>query len=244
MGFGEPSRDLWGSGQRCSVSPSPGAAGGARAPSGPALGTKGLQALAVGICATWLAVTRSDPCPMTGSEPVSLPPPRFMDPAHCIPRATICVSRFLTPNRSFPAAAGAGAVGFWLSGDSATALAGSQVGFGQDGGCGGGWAGLRCPTLAGASRTLPTELGKETAGGSGLGATIPMGFKRPRGAAGTQDGLFRLTMRTLVLLAALVAAAAGTETFVGYGGSAGDGVAGMGMVALVGTPKVGQTPPG
>ncbi|XP_069720378.1 carboxypeptidase A1-like [Phaenicophaeus curvirostris] len=43
-----------------------------------------------------------------------------------------------------------------------------------------------------------------------------MGFKKPRGAVGTQDELFRLTMRTLVLLAALVAVAAGTETFVGH----------------------------
>lgn len=52
-------------------------------------------------------------------------------------------------------------------------------------------------------------------GRGGLGATIPMGFKRPRGVAGMRDGLFWLTMRTLVLLAALVAAVAGTETFVG-----------------------------
>ncbi|XP_050747335.1 carboxypeptidase A1-like [Gymnogyps californianus] len=43
-----------------------------------------------------------------------------------------------------------------------------------------------------------------------------MGFKRPPCAVGPWDGLFRLTMRALVLLAALVAAAAGTETFVGH----------------------------
>ncbi|KAM6301865.1 carboxypeptidase A1-like [Podargus strigoides] len=43
-----------------------------------------------------------------------------------------------------------------------------------------------------------------------------MGFKRPWGAVGTQDGLFRLTMRTLVLLVALVAVATGIETFVGH----------------------------
>ncbi|XP_054034462.1 carboxypeptidase A1 [Dryobates pubescens] len=43
-----------------------------------------------------------------------------------------------------------------------------------------------------------------------------MGFKRPLSAVGTQDRLFWLTMmRALVLLAALVAAVAGTETFVG-----------------------------
>jgi len=51
--------------------------------------------------------------------------------------------------------------------------------------------------------------------GAQLGATVPTGFKRPRGAAGTRNGLFRLMMRALVLLAALVAAATGTETFVG-----------------------------
>ncbi|XP_075347621.1 carboxypeptidase A1-like [Mycteria americana] len=43
-----------------------------------------------------------------------------------------------------------------------------------------------------------------------------MGFKRPQGAVGTRDGLCRLTMRVLLLLAALVAAAASTETFVGH----------------------------
>ncbi|KAM6137052.1 carboxypeptidase A1-like [Pterocles gutturalis] len=43
-----------------------------------------------------------------------------------------------------------------------------------------------------------------------------MGFKRPQGDTGTQNRLFRLTMRSLVLLAALVAAAAGIENFVGH----------------------------
>lgn len=60
-------------------------------------------------------------------------------------------------------------------------------------------------------------LGKGTAGGGGgLKATILLGFKRPLCAVGTQDRLFQLmTMRAVVLLAALVAAVAGTETFVG-----------------------------
>ncbi|XP_074020602.1 carboxypeptidase A1-like [Numenius arquata] len=43
-----------------------------------------------------------------------------------------------------------------------------------------------------------------------------MGFKRSRGAVRTQDRLLRLTMRALVLLAALVAVTAGTETFIGH----------------------------
>lgn len=48
-----------------------------------------------------------------------------------------------------------------------------------------------------------------------LGVTIPMGFKRLRVAVGTQNRLFPATMRVLILLAALVAVATSTETFVG-----------------------------
>lgn len=97
-----------------------------------------------------------------------------------------------------------------------TALAGSQDRFGWDREHRRrGTAGLLCPTLASASRSLLTALGKGTAGGAGLVAAILMGFKRPQGALGAQEGLLRLTMRALVLLAALVAVAAGTETFVG-----------------------------
>ncbi|KAM6424715.1 uncharacterized protein O9250_002245 [Rhynochetos jubatus] len=95
-------------------------------------------------------------------------------PARRVPRAKLCLSRFLHPNlssSSLQLRAAAGVVG---------------------------------------------ALGKGTAGGAGLGATIPMGFKRPRSAAGMQNRLFRLRMRVLVLLAALVAAVAGTETFVGH----------------------------
>ncbi|XP_057244578.1 carboxypeptidase A1-like, partial [Malurus melanocephalus] len=43
-----------------------------------------------------------------------------------------------------------------------------------------------------------------------------MGFKRPQGAVGTQEWLSPLTMRLPVLLAALVAVATCTETFVGH----------------------------
>lgn len=98
-----------------------------------------------------------------------------------------------------------------LVGDSPTAPAGSQDGFGRD------WEGGRqgcgaqpCPVPAGAF-PQPWERGQLGAGGG----WPPMGFKRSRCAVGTWNGHFRLTMRALVLLAALVAAAAGIETFVG-----------------------------
>lgn len=42
-----------------------------------------------------------------------------------------------------------------------------------------------------------------------------MGFKRPQGTAGMRDRLSQLTMRLPMLLAALVAVATCTETFVG-----------------------------
>lgn len=74
-------------------------------------------------------------------------------------------------------------------------------------------AGPRCPTLTGASRKLSQGPGNW---GSWWGpGWAPPGFKMPRGAVGMWGELFRLEMKVLLLLAALVAVAAATEDFVG-----------------------------
>lgn len=76
-----------------------------------------------------------------------------------------------------------------------------------------GPAGPRCPTLTGASRKLSQGPGNW---GSWWGpGWAPPGFKMPRGAVGMWGELFRLEMKVLLLLAALVAVAAATEDFVG-----------------------------
>lgn len=192
-------------------------------------GTRGtLRAIAgckvlPGTCCLFLApgttVTCSDPCLGQALD-------QF--PHHCglgiqltpNPQEKICILHFLNPNPSFPSPQPAlGTVGFWhlpVSPCWQLPHHGLSQFLGQV------WPGLGAPgwgrrglTLAGGSQSLPRALGKGTAGGAGPGTTIPMGFKRPQGTVGMRDRLSQLTMRLPVLLAALVAVATCTETFVG-----------------------------